>query len=175
MGISLNQTLASLRPAPRLAVLMCGLAGSGKTAFAMALEAVGFVRLSIDEEVWRSAGRYGVDYPPDAYAGHVSAARAAIRAQLGEALRADHAVVVDSSFWSRAHREDFKSVIEAAGGAWRLIYLKAGEDLLRERLAERASRFDANAALPIDETTLRGFVASFEPPRGEGETTVAVA
>ena len=31
---------------------MCGIAGAGKTTYAKALEASGWVRLSIDEEVW---------------------------------------------------------------------------------------------------------------------------
>jgi signal recognition particle GTPase len=35
---------------PRV-VLMCGLAGSGKTTYATQLEVQGYVRLSIDEEV----------------------------------------------------------------------------------------------------------------------------
>ena len=65
-------------------------------------------------------------------------------------------------------------LVEAAGGTWRLIYLDAPEPLLRERLAARSPRFDANAALPIDEAKLRSFLESFEPPSGEGEITVAV-
>jgi predicted kinase len=39
-------------------VLMCGIAGSGKTTYAQALEAAGYVRLSIDQEVWRGFGPY---------------------------------------------------------------------------------------------------------------------
>ena len=35
-----------------LVVLMCGIAGSGKTTLSQNLEKHGYVRLSIDEEVW---------------------------------------------------------------------------------------------------------------------------
>lgn len=35
-----------------LVVMMCGIAGSGKSTFSQHLEKYGFVRLSIDEEVW---------------------------------------------------------------------------------------------------------------------------
>lgn len=35
-----------------LVVMMCGVAGSGKTTFSKKLEKEGFVRLSIDEEIW---------------------------------------------------------------------------------------------------------------------------
>ncbi|NMA75480.1 MAG: ATP-binding protein [Bacteroidales bacterium] len=43
--------------------MMCGVAGSGKTTFAQKLEKIGFSRLSIDEEIWSTNGRYGIDYP----------------------------------------------------------------------------------------------------------------
>lgn len=175
MAVSVADALVSLRPLPGLAVLMCGIAGSGKTTFAMELETAGFSRLSIDEEIWNRHGRYGIDYRPEAYPSHVEAARSAIRAQLHDELQGGHAVVVDSSFWSRSHREDFKAVVTAAGGTWRLIYLKADFDVLRTRLSARAARFDANAALPIDDVKLASFLRSFEPPVGEGETVVRVA
>lgn len=34
-----------------LVVMMCGVAGSGKTTFSQQLEKEGFIRLSIDEEI----------------------------------------------------------------------------------------------------------------------------
>lgn len=46
-----------------LAVLLVGIAGSGKTTLARALERRGLVRLSVDEQVHRLHGRYGIDYP----------------------------------------------------------------------------------------------------------------
>lgn len=50
-----------------LIIMMCGVAGSGKTTFAQRLETEGFVRLSIDEEIWKVNGRYGIDYPVEKY------------------------------------------------------------------------------------------------------------
>ncbi|MGB2992314.1 MAG: AAA family ATPase, partial [Paenisporosarcina sp.] len=41
-----------------LVVMMCGVAGSGKTTFSQLLETEGFVRLSIDEEIWATNGRW---------------------------------------------------------------------------------------------------------------------
>ena len=46
-----------------LVVMMCGVAGSGKTTFSQLLEKEGFVRLSIDEEIWATNGRWGIDFP----------------------------------------------------------------------------------------------------------------
>ncbi|WP_255398301.1 AAA family ATPase [Salirhabdus sp. Marseille-P4669] len=43
-----------------LVIMMCGVAGSGKTTFSQQLEKEGFIRLSIDEEIWATKGRYGV-------------------------------------------------------------------------------------------------------------------
>ena len=67
MAVTIADALLSLRPLPGLAVLMCDVAGSGKTTFAMALEDAGFLRLSIDEELWRRHGRYGLDFPAADY------------------------------------------------------------------------------------------------------------
>jgi adenylate kinase family enzyme len=44
---------------------MCGVAGSGKTTFSQQLEKEGFVRLSIDEEIWITNGHYGIDIPAE--------------------------------------------------------------------------------------------------------------
>lgn len=47
--------------------MMCGVCGSGKTTFAKKKEKEGFIRISIDEEMWRLYGARGVDYPNDNY------------------------------------------------------------------------------------------------------------
>lgn len=41
--------------------------------------------------------------------------------------------------------------------------------MLRQRLDERAARFDANAAFPITQDTLSVYLDGFEEPQGEGE------
>lgn len=51
--------------------------------------------------------------------------------------------------------------------------MKTPETVLRSRLAIRSKRFDANAALPIDEATFSRFLASFQEPVDEGQITVA--
>jgi predicted kinase len=169
-----STALASLAPEPRFVVMMCGVAGSGKTTFSLDLEAKGFARVSIDEELWREAGRYGVDYAPEDYAAKLIAARSAVAATTAKLLAQGRAIVVDSSFWSRAHRDEFAQLIERAGGQRRLVFLKASEGLLRERLERRSERFDANAALPIDDETLARFLVSFEEP-GPDEAPLVVA
>ena len=163
--------LASLAPAPGLVVLMCGLAGSGKTTFSQRLEHKGFTRLSIDEELWK-AGRFGVDFQPADYPRRLDAARAAMHERLVEILRGQTPVVVDSAFWNRAARDHYKALIEQHGGLWRLVYLKADSELLRDRLRERSRRFDANAQFEVTDAMLNRFLQSFEEPVGEGEVVV---
>jgi len=157
---------------PRV-VMMCGVAGSGKTIYAERLEAEGYVRLSIDEEVWSRFGRYGVDYDAAQYPEHSAAAESALRDRLVSLIREGRSVVVDFSFWQRARRDDYKQLIEDAGGRWRLVYLKVDPAVLRERLGERSQRFDANAAFPITEDILTSYLSGFEEPNGEGEEVIS--
>jgi predicted kinase len=153
-------------------VLMCGIAGAGKTTYAKALEAQGWLRLSIDEEVWARFGRYGIDYDAAQYAEHSAAAESALRQRLMDLIAAGHDVVVDFSFWQRAARERYKRLVEESGGQWQLIYLKVAPEVLRERLARRNAQFDANAPFPITEAILDHYLAAFEEPHDEGETVV---
>ena len=47
--------------------MMCGVCGSGKTTYAKKKEQEGYIRLSIDEEMWKLYGRKGIDYPEEEY------------------------------------------------------------------------------------------------------------
>lgn len=153
-------------------VLMCGIAGSGKTTFSQWLEQDGYVRLSIDEEVWSANGRYGIDYPVEKYREYLDEAHARLRNKLVALIQEKQQVVVDSSFWNRSERDTYKELIENAGGKWRLIYLKVDPDELRRRLQIRSQRFDANAAFPITEEILTTFLLGFEAPTDEGEIVI---
>ena len=50
--LTVDAALSLLSPEPGLVILMCGVAGSGKTSFSTKLASKGFTRLSIDEEIW---------------------------------------------------------------------------------------------------------------------------
>ena len=39
-------------------IMMCGICGSGKTTYAKQKEKEGYVRLSIDEEMWKTCRLY---------------------------------------------------------------------------------------------------------------------
>lgn len=155
-----------------LVAMMCGVAGSGKTTLAQRLEKRGFVRLSIDEEIWATHGRYGIDYPIEMYEQLKVEAELKLRNELVNLLNEKKNVVVDFSFWQRKRRNEYKKLIEDGGGVWKLIYLKVHPNELRERLRLRSQRFDANAAFTITEEILSSFLEGFEIPSGEGEIII---
>ncbi|WP_053355121.1 AAA family ATPase [Fictibacillus sp. FJAT-27399] len=160
------------KDAAPLVVMMCGVAGSGKTTFAQELEKEGFVRLSIDEEIWTTHGRYGIDFPAEVYEKYKDEADMKLRKYMVVLIQEKKQVVVDFSFWQRSRRERYKQLIEDAGGVWKVIYLKVPPDELRRRLNIRSQRFDANAAFPITEEILTSYLNGFEEPSGEGEIVI---
>lgn len=171
--VVINNVLQQKRnSAASVVVMMCGVAGSGKTTFAQKLESEGFTRLSIDEDIWATHGRFGVDYPEQNYEAYKEESENKLRGQLVNLIQAKHHIVIDFSFWQRQKRNDYKQLIQQHGGMWELIYLKVQPNELRQRLLIRSERFDANAAFPITEDILTRFLKGFEPPSGEGETII---
>lgn len=154
-----------------LVVIMCGLAGSGKTTFSQRLEKEGFVRLSIDEEIWATNGRWGIDFPMDKFEEYRKEAERKLRNRLIKLIHDKQQVVIDFSFWDRVRRNDYKNLIERSGGKWKLIYLKVHPNDLRERLKIRNKNFDANS-FPISEELLTSYLSGFEVPNGEGEIVI---
>lgn len=158
----------ALAPAPHV-VLMCGVAGAGKTTYALKLEREGFVRLSIDEEMWLRHGP--VSLRSKDWESLASVIRAELRARLIALIEDNRRVVVDFSFWQRSTREDYKTLVENLGATWELVYLKATPTVLRERLRERSHAAGANS-VDVDPGTLERYLSGFEEPAGEGEIVI---
>ena len=156
---------------PAIVYLLCGLTGSGKTSHAKRLEAGGAVRLSVDEEVYARHGRYGVDYPMSEYFDRERPVVEELPRRLVELVESGHDVVLDYGLWRRSDRDAYKRLVEAHGGRWRLLYFKVDPQVLRQRLADRNRRADANA-LMVTPSALEDFIARFDEPVGEGEETV---
>lgn len=154
-----------------LVVMMCGVAGSGKTTFSKILEQEGFVRLSIDEEIWTTNGRWGIDFPMEKIDEYKQDAEEKLRNQLIKFIQDKQQVVIDFSFWDRVRRNRYKKLIGDSGGKWKLIYLNVHHDDLRKRLTIRNQRFDANS-FPISEELLTSYLKGFEIPKGEGEIII---
>lgn len=162
-------------PLPPLAVLLAGLTGSGKTTLARALSGRGFTRLSVDEEVHRLHGRYGVDYPEDTYFAREAPVLAAVRARFTKELGAGHDVVLDHGLWQRTDRDTWKEAARTAGGLPVLIHLPTTREELLRRLTERNQRADANAlAVTPRRSTTSSPATSHPPPTSTRSSTHAM-
>lgn len=151
--------------------LLAGLTGSGKTTFTQTLEAAGVVRLSVDEEVFARHGRYGIDYPDHEYPARERPIVQEIRQRMVELIQAGRSIVLDYGLWRRSEREDYKRLVERAGGRWQLLYFRVERDELLRRLTERNRRQDPNA-LTVTTAALNEFIDRFEPPVDEGEEII---
>lgn len=80
-------------------MLLVGITGTCKTVLAQALADRGVVRLSVDEEVHRLHGRYGVDYPEHEYFERERPVVDAVRQQLADELAVGRDVVLDHGLW----------------------------------------------------------------------------
>lgn len=170
--------MTALAPARRgrdfsvpLAVLLVGLTGSGKTTVARFLTGHGFVRLSVDEEVHRLHGRYGVDYPEHTYFERERPAVETIRERFVKELQAGNDVVLDHGLWRRTDRDAWRQAAREAGGHPLVVHLPADREELLRRLAERNQREDANA-LTVTPEALDDFFARFDPPADDEEVIV---
>jgi hypothetical protein len=94
-----------------------------------------------------------------------------LRRRLVELVESGRDVVLDSGLWRRSDRDADKRLVEAHGGRWRLLYLKVDPEVLRQRLADRNRRGDANA-LAVTPSALEDFIARFHEPVDEGEELV---
>lgn len=158
-------------PEPGVVVMMCGLAGSGKTTYARRLEARGYRRLSVDEIIWRRIGHDAALLDPTEYEQHQATADQELQEELIRLMAARQPVVLDKSFWSRATRDRYKALIKEYGGTWILIYLKAAPDTLRRCLAIRNAQ-DGPSSVTVSPELLDRYLMSFEEPRDEGEHTI---
>jgi predicted kinase len=154
-----------------IAVLLVGITGSGKTVLAEALAERGLIRLSVDEEVHRQHGRYGIDYPEHEYFQRERPVVNTVRAELVTHLAAGHNVVLDHGLWLNEDRKAWTKTVQAAGGRPRLVYLPVDNAELLRRLEQRNRREDANA-LTVTPEALADFSARFEPPADDEDVIV---
>ena len=106
-------------------IMMCGVCGSGKTTYAKKKEQEGYIRLSIDEEMWKLYGRKGIDYPEEEYEKLSEQVEAALQKKLLSMIQQGKDVVIDFSFWSKENRNFYKELIRKAGAETELVYMMA--------------------------------------------------
>lgn len=144
-------------------IMMCGVCGSGKTTYALEKEKEGFVRLSIDEEMWKTYGRRGVDFPEEEYDRLSEKVERKLQADMEALIEEGRDVILDLSFWSRESRDRYRQLIRRSGGEPVLVYLKADKEVLRERLRERNKTVGANAVF-VSEEMFEQYYDGFQEP-----------
>lgn len=150
-------------------IMMCGVCGSGKTTYAKQKEKNGYVRLSIDEELWKTYGRKGIDYPDSRYEELSEKVEAMLYERLIRFMKDGKNVVIDFSFWSKENRDFYREIIAKAGGTAELVYMKASKETLQKRLKKRNTLLNANSPFIITNEILEHHYNNFEEPQGEGE------
>lgn len=150
-------------------IFMCGPSGAGKTTYARRLEAEGWTRLSFDSHLWARGIRSGEVDPAVR-----EEVRVLLRAELESLLEADQDVVLDFSFWSRAMREEWRTLLRAHGVEPDTVYLATDRETVLARIRERAGAHADD--FPVDLDTAASYVDRFEPPTPEeGPLTVVRA
>lgn len=153
-------------------IMMCGVCGSGKTTFAKKKEKEGFIRISIDEEMWRLYGARGIDYPNDNYEELSSIVESKLQNDIVNYIKEDKNLVIDFSFWSKSNRKYYKNFLEELGADIQLIYLKVDKETLKKRIESRNKNHDVNSQF-IDEKTFEMYYNGFEEPKNEGEIIIS--
>ena len=96
-------------------IMMCGVCGSGKTTYSKQKEKERYIRLSIDEEMWKIYGKKGIDYPDSQYEELSEKVELTLRERLLKLIKEGQNIVIDFSFWSKENRDFYKAMIEKAG------------------------------------------------------------
>jgi len=169
--------LATCYDLPPALILMCGLPAMGKTYLARAcarpLHAVllrsdvrrkqlAGIPLTRHEKVGYGGGAYSEEQTAATYRSLLEGAAAA--------LRGGRSAIVDATFATPFLRAPFVDAATRMGKPCWIVHVTASEDLVRERLAQRAA--DPTEASDADFAVYEHARRSFEPPEEVAETSV---
>ncbi|MFC7878799.1 AAA family ATPase [Isoptericola sp. NPDC057391] len=139
-------------------VLLCGPAGAGKSTHARRWVPDGYAVASLDELAW-AAGHAAVHPLPDDAAQRVADA---LRSRVEILLDQGRDVVVDSSFWSRASRDEYRALGAAHGADTLVVYVDTPRDVALARVAARAAAHPHDVVLTPE--TAAAFHDGFQVP-----------
>lgn len=136
---------------------MCGPAGSGKSVQARRLEERGYEIVSFDAVAWELGHR---EHPLEDPAR--DEVHATLQQMLTELVARGERVVVDSSFWSRASRDQYRQLLEGLGIQPVVHYVETPRDVILDRLSRRRNSGPDSIAVPEDRA--RDYIDGFEVP-----------
>jgi predicted kinase len=147
-------------------ILLCGSAGSGKSTHARTLGAEGYTLPSFDAEAWRR----GLRRHPVAEGPRREIHRA-LQRRLLDLVADGTPVVVDTSFWSRSSRDEYRELLAQVGVSPVVHYLRTPRQVVLERLAARQDSGPDDIPVPVERAIayLDGFQ---EPSSAEGPLRV---
>jgi predicted kinase len=149
--------------------MIYGFVGAGKTTFAKKLEySLPAVRFTHDEWVNKL---YGDNPPLEQFADYYSRVHELIWDCTNRLLELDQDVILDSSFWSRASRDEARAKAVELGASHKLYFLDVPEVVMLERVRKRNE--DLQGSLYIDDPAFELFKTRFEP-LGKDEDYVTV-
>ncbi len=140
--------------------LICGLPGSGKSTLAKQLEAKHPALLLTPDE-WMDR------ILEDGYDEQKRSVIESIQWEIAQqALRLGIDVILESGFWSRKERDEFRSRAEELGANTKLYYLDVPRDELWRRLEKRNKELPPHT-FHIKESDLDEWLKHFEAPTPE--------
>jgi predicted kinase len=139
--------------------MVYGFVGAGKTTFAKKLEhTLPAIRFTHDE--WMSR-LYGDNPPLEKFADYYARVHELIWIYATRLLELEQDVILDFGFWSKRSRDEARAKAAALGAAYKLYFLDAPEDILRERVRQRNENLQGS--LYIDDHAFELFKTRFEP------------
>lgn len=138
-------------------ILMCGPAGSGKSTWARRLEVQSWVRFSFDEMAWE-LGFHDHPVSPEVAA----SVHHRIKHHVSQALESGARVVIDTSFWSRRSRQEYRTFLGLLGVVPVVYYVDTPRELVLQRLAARTGASALDVPVPPELATT--YLDAFEVP-----------
>ena len=140
--------------------MICGISGSGKTAFSKNLELFGVPRISIDEELWPDYYVLGALVSDEHRDFLYKQAMERIFSKVRNFCAEKRDCSVDMPFCKRHQRENFRAHVENCGGEAVLIWINTDLPVLKARISDRAGKNGPNN-LPVSEEEIEMYWRGF--------------
>lgn len=150
---------------PSQAIFMCGISGSGKTHHARQFEREGYVRLSVDDLIWKKAGDRLSDLTKEEQRQLFAQCRAEVHDRLIELLKAGIKVVVDATHCKRSVRDEIRNLCAEVEITPLFAYCQADEEELWRRLSQRKGNGPDDLIVTREE--LSEYWQGFERPQAD--------